>query len=108
LDSKPLTILGSQKHNNHGHAQPNFIVFIFSPENISLKFKYSFDEATSKINSEDEYGPASKKIKLNNNKKTSIIDYSLIQLPVASFIEYLESGHLNTYLDKCLKRDKPV
>ena len=36
------------------------------------------------------YRLPAKKLKLNDNKKIAILEYSSVQLPVASFIDYLE------------------
>jgi hypothetical protein len=63
---------------------------------VRLKLKYQFDEelietyiSTKHKNNEDDELPA-KKLKLNNNKKIAILEYSSVQLPVAPFIDYLE------------------
>jgi hypothetical protein len=58
---------------------------------VRLKLKYQFDEelietyiSTKHKNKEDDELPA-KKLKLNNNKKIAILEYSSVQLPVAPF-----------------------
>ncbi len=63
---------------------------------MGLKLKYQFDEeliesyiSTKLKNNEDDELPA-KKLKLNDNKKIAILEYSSVQLPVALFIDYLE------------------
>jgi hypothetical protein len=78
---------------------------------VGLKFKYQFDEEiigannSKKLhNNEDGELPA-KKLKLNNNKKITILEYSSVQLPVAPFIDYLEKYSM-TFVDQCLKHNK--
>ena len=63
---------------------------------MGLKLKYQFDDelietyiSTKHKNKEDDELPA-KKLKLNDNKKIAILEYSSVQLPVAPFIDYLE------------------
>jgi hypothetical protein len=77
---------------------------------VGLKFKYQFDEeiiaannSKKPNNNEDEELPA-KKLKLNDNKKIAILEYSSVQLPVAPFIDYLEK-YSKTFVDQCLKHN---
>ena len=74
---------------------------------MGLKFKYQFDEeiiaannSNNLNNNEDDELPA-KKLKLNDNKKIAILEYSYVQLPVAPFIDYLEK-YSKTFVDQCL------
>jgi len=81
---------------------------------VGLKLKYQFDEelietyistkhknnSTKHKNNEDDELPA-KKLKLNDNKKIAILEYSSVQLPVAPFIDYLEK-YSKTFEDQCL------
>lgn len=89
-------------------------LFLLSLDNVGLKFKYQFNdhvvESTSKKAQLDNNNcenmiesPTAKKTKLNHdNKKTSILEYSSVQLPVTAFIEYLEKQHLNVFVEQCL------
>ena len=74
---------------------------------MGLKLKYQFDEelietyiSTKHKNNEDDELPA-KKLKLNDNKKIAILEYSSVQLPVAPFIDYLEK-YSKSFVDQCL------
>ena len=74
---------------------------------MGLKLKYQFDEelietyiSTKHKNNEDDELPA-KKLKLNDNKKIAILEYSSVQLPVAPFIDFIEK-YLKTFEDQCL------
>ena len=74
---------------------------------MGLKLKYQFDEelietyiSTKHKYNEDDELPA-KKLKLNDNKKIAILEYSSVQLPVAPFIDYLEK-YSKTFEDQCL------
>jgi len=78
-----------------------------SLKTVGLKLKYQFDEelidtyisSKHKNNKADEQ-PA-KKLKLNNRKKISILEYSCVQLPLVPFIDYLEK-YSKTFVDQCL------
>ena len=76
---------------------------------MGLKLEYQLEEdyitAKSKYseklnNNEDDELPA-KKLKLNDNKKIAILEYSSVQLPVAPFIDYLEK-YSKSFVDQCL------
>jgi hypothetical protein len=74
---------------------------------VGLKLKYQFDEelietyiSSKHKNNKDDELPA-KKLKLNDNKKIAILEYSSVQLPVASFIDYLEK-YSKIFEDLCL------
>ena len=74
---------------------------------MGLKLKYQFDEelietyiSSKHKNNEDDEQPA-KKLKLNNRKKISILEYSCVQLPLVHFIDYLEK-YSKTFVDQCL------
>ncbi len=73
---------------------------------MGLKLKYQFDEElietyiSSKHKNEDDEQPT-KKLKLNDNKKIAILEYSSVQLPVACFIDYLEK-YSKIFEDQCL------
>ncbi len=77
---------------------------------MGLKLKYQFDEElietyiwTKHKNNEDDELPA-KKLKLNDNKKIAILEYSSVQLPVAPFINYLET-YSKTFEDQRLTQE---
>jgi hypothetical protein len=75
---------------------------------VGLKLKYQFDEelidtnisSKHKNNKKADEQPA-KKLKLNNRKKISILEYSCVQLPLVPFIDYLEK-YSKTFVDQCL------
>ena len=76
---------------------------------MGLKFKYQFAAAAAdntisakKFKTGEDNEPVSKKLKLTESRKISIIDYSSIQLPVAPFIEYLEK-YSKSFVNQCLK-----
>jgi hypothetical protein len=73
---------------------------------VGLKFKYQFTNAANDMkklrNTEDGDEPISKKIKITDNKLTSILEYSSVQLPVTPFIDYLEQ-HSDAFVKQCLK-----
>jgi len=80
-----------------------------SRRNVGLKLEYQLEEdyITAKSeyseklnNNEDDELPA-KKLKLNDNKRITNLEYS-VKLPVAPFIDYLEK-YSNTFVDRCLK-----
>ncbi len=80
-----------------------------SRRNVGLKLEYQLweDYITAKSeyseklnNNEDDELPA-KKLKLNDNKRITNLEYS-VKLPVAPFIDYLEK-YSNTFVDRCLK-----
>lgn len=72
-------------------------------DNISLKLKYQFDEAVSKMSDDDDEAPATKKSK---KSKLSILEYSAVQLPVGAFIDYLENQSLTSFVDHVVKNSK--
>ncbi|MFN5443237.1 MAG: hypothetical protein ACK48V_03320 [Crocinitomicaceae bacterium] len=75
---------------------------------MGLKFKYQFDDtitprnAKKLKNSDEVVEPVFKKSKLNDNKLTTILEYSSVQLPVSPFIDYLEK-YSNAFVNQCLK-----
>jgi tRNA A-37 threonylcarbamoyl transferase component Bud32 len=74
---------------------------------VGLKFKYQFDDIIAarnakKLKNSEVDEPIAKKLKLNDNKITTILEYSSVQLPVAPFIDYLEKFS-NTFVNQCLK-----
>jgi hypothetical protein len=75
---------------------------------VGLKFKYQFDDPViaaspgKKLKNSEDNEPIAKKSKINDNKKTSILEYSSVQLPVAPFIDYLEK-YSTTFVNQCLK-----
>ena len=77
---------------------------------MGIKFKYQFDDVVIEANNSknltnsEDNEPSSKKFKLNDNKKTSILEYSSIQLPVAPFINYLEK-YSTSFVNQCLKHN---
>ncbi len=71
---------------------------------------YSFDNFppssacySEKLNNNEDYELPAKKLKLNDDKKITNLEYS-VQLPVAPFIDYLEK-YSNTFVDQCLKHN---
>jgi len=84
------------------------LFFSLSLDNVGLKFKYQFNNAatdTKKLRNSEDNEPISKKPKMDN-KLTSILEYSSIQLPVTPFIEYLEK-HGDAFAKDCLMAKKP-
>ena len=73
---------------------------------MGLKLKYQFDEELietyilSKHKNKADEQPT-KKLKLNDRKKISILEYSCVQLPLVPFINYLEK-YSKTFVDQCL------
>jgi hypothetical protein len=76
---------------------------------VGLKFKYQFEDIAGNAkafkNSEDNE-PMPKKLKLNDSKRTSILEYSSVQLPVAPFIDYLEN-YSQAFVSQCLRYNNP-
>jgi hypothetical protein len=85
----------------------NLHFFFLSLDNVGLKFKYQFDDIIAagnlkKHKNSEVDEPVSKKMKLNDNKITTILEYSSVQLPVSPFIDYLEK-YSNAFVNQCLK-----
>jgi len=73
---------------------------------VGLQIKYQFPENSGDVNkiknSHDEPSePASKKVKLDDSRKTSILKYSSVRLPVTAFLDYLENQHLSKFVENC-------
>jgi hypothetical protein len=75
---------------------------------VGLKFKYQFNAVASQVNklpNSEDNEPIPKKLKLYDNKTTTILEYSYVQVPVAPFIEYLIQ-YSNAFVDQCLQLKK--
>ncbi|MEI7489588.1 MAG: hypothetical protein WCJ72_19655, partial [Chryseobacterium sp.] len=74
---------------------------------MGLKFKYQFGDASittshsKKLTNNEDNEPISKKMKINDSKLTTILEYSSIQLPIAPFIDYLDK-YANDFVNQCL------
>jgi len=61
---------------------------------VSLSIKYHFNQST-------EASQSVKKRKMNENIKTkAILDYSLVKIPAAPFLKYLQT-HCSNFLEDC-------
>jgi hypothetical protein len=73
---------------------------------VGLQLKYKFTENSGDVKklknpNDDLIEPASKKVKLDDSRKTSILKYSSVQLPVTAFLDYLENQHLSKFVENC-------
>jgi len=74
---------------------------------VGLQLKYKFNEDSGEVkkskNSSDDglENPPAKKLKLDDSRKTSILKYSSVQLPVTAFLDYLDNQHLSNFVDNC-------
>ncbi len=78
---------------------------------MGLKLKYQFDEEIIETNNSKQLNNkrtttrtmnyTAKKLKLKDDKKIAILEYSSVQLPVAPFNDYLEK-YSKTFVDQCL------
>ncbi len=68
-----------------------FFIF-YSKQDISLTIKYVFNQNTEST--------ATKKRKINENYRKSILEYSQVKLPSYPFLNYLKN-HCPAFLDEC-------
>ena len=80
---------------------------------MGLQLKYKFTENSGDVKklknpNDDLIEPALKKVKLlEDSRKTNILKFSSVRLPVTAFLDYLENQHLSKFVENCQTLREP-
>jgi len=80
---------------------------------VGLQLKYKFTENSGDVKklknpNDDLIEPALKKVKLlEDSRKTNILKFSSVRLPVTAFLDYLENQHLSKFVENCRTLREP-